>query len=273
MPLQENGTQRYCGQCDRNLVDFRNHSIEEILQYKKSLKGEKFCGIFRQDHIRTEIIIQPRFESRKTVFTNSLMVLAALSMLTACQTNESDSTTGTPVEDTEQSKSTSAKVSVDKEECVKSDTSSKGVAKRIPIIDEVPIPDPPIFVGIEVDALPPPDLEPTEETDQIPTDGILNIAEKMPEFPGGEKKMLEFVQQELKYPEAAREQGIVGKVYVRFVIDENGDISQPEILKSADKLFNEPTLHVIKRMPKWTPGEDKGKKVKVYVVIPVSFKL
>lgn len=279
MPLKENGTKRYCGHCNRNLVDFRNHSIEEILHYKKSLKGEKFCGIFNQEHIRPEIIIQPRFESRKTVFTNSLMVLAALSMLTACQTKESDTTTGTPVEDTETSEQlnsldTSAETSGNKKGCLTSDTTRTGLTKGVTITGDEAIPEPPHVSGYELEANPPYEVTDVEgKPDEIPSDGILYFAEKMPEFPGGEKKLMEFIQAELKYPEDARAHNIAGIVYVRFIVDEIGEISKPEILRSAHQSLDDPTLAVIKKMPKWTPGEDKGKKVKVYMTIPVSFKL
>lgn len=268
MPLKENGTKRYCQQCNRNLVDFRNHSMEEILYYKKSLNGEKFCGIFNSNHIRPEIIIQPSFESRKGIFSNSLMVLAALSMLTACQTEE-HTTQEKPGDDIEQiersdSSGTSDKISNEKKDCT-NDSTKNPIPPKVKIIDDM-MPEPP-FVGYDVD--PEPAFEefiPEQET-------IYNIAEKMPEFPGGETKMMEYLKNEIKYPQFAKEENLEGTVYIRFVINENGDVMDPVILKTPNKVFDEPSLSVIRRMPKWTPGEDRGKKVKVYITVPIRYRL
>lgn len=265
MPLKENGSKRYCGQCDRNIVDFRNYSMEEVLQYKKSLNGEKFCGIYRSECVRPEVVISPRFESRRNIFSNSLMILAALSLLTACQTNESsERTLGEPIEESEIVNNNDTTKSSTKKECIK-DTSNL-VPEDFKEFDHM-MPEPPMVVGIEIEPEPPPEeIIPQSET-------IFDVVEKMPEFPGGETKMMEYLKKEIKYPSFAKEENLEGTVYIRFVINENGDVIDPKILKTPHKVFDEPSINVIRRMPKWTPGEDRGKKVKVNITVPIRYKL
>lgn len=272
MPLKENGTKRYCGQCDRNIVDFRNHSMEEILQYKKSLKGEKYCGIFREDHIQKEIIIQPHFESRKTIFSNSLLVLATLSLLTSCQNNDSNKLSEENEEETEINESDKAGLdSLDKDSTKTNSLKCKLPEKEYPIPPGIDPPEP--FVGIEMEPEPPSPPDLLDSTYSIPQDEIYFIVEKMPEFPGGEAKMMEYFRNNIKYPAFAKEENLEGTVYIRFVVNENGGIIDPVILKTPNKVFDEPSLSVIRRMPQWIPGENAGKKVKVYFTVPIRYRL
>jgi len=85
--------------------------------------------------------------------------------------------------------------------------------------------------------------------------------------------LAEFIQENLKYPEEARKQQKEGRVIVKFVVDESGNIILPQILKSPDELLSNEALRVVKMMPAWTPGEQGGKKVPVYFFLPISFKL
>lgn len=78
----------------------------------------------------------------------------------------------------------------------------------------------------------------------------------------------------LKYPEAAREEGVQGQVAVRFLINANGEVTTPEVIRSSShKVLDRAALQLVKRMPKWKPATYKGKPVKIYSVLPVIFKL
>lgn len=97
--------------------------------------------------------------------------------------------------------------------------------------------------------------------------------EKKPEFPGGDIAMLNFIKNNVKYPPESKEIGIQGRVFVEFIIDINGKVIKAKVVHSADKNLDAEALRVIKLMPDWSPGKQRGKEVPVSYVIPVNFKL
>ncbi len=100
-----------------------------------------------------------------------------------------------------------------------------------------------------------------------------NELDVMPEFPGGTQKMLQFLGKNTKYPEKAKKDGIQGRVYTEFIINEEGLVSNVGIKKSANPELNAEAIRVVSAMPKWKPGEKNGKKVSVYYILPINFKL
>ena len=102
---------------------------------------------------------------------------------------------------------------------------------------------------------------------------IVIIAEEMPEFPGGERALVNYLAVNVKYPLIAQENGIEGKVYVSFVIDENGNVYDVNILRGVDASLDNEALRVVKGMPKWSPGKQGGKPVKVRYNVPIYFEL
>lgn len=104
-------------------------------------------------------------------------------------------------------------------------------------------------------------------------DGTREDIEKQPEFPGGLPGYAEFFKKNMKYPAECEENGISGRVLVKFTVDEKGAIVDPFILKSAHPLLDAEALRLVKAMPKWTPGEDGGKPTAVKYVLPVTFML
>jgi TonB family protein len=102
---------------------------------------------------------------------------------------------------------------------------------------------------------------------------IFSFVEQMPEFPGGEKAMMEFVSTHLKYPTAAIENGIEGKVIVGFTVDNAGSIYAVNIAKGLEESCNNEAMRIVKAMPKWKPGTQNGKPVAVKYNLPISFKL
>jgi TonB family protein len=97
--------------------------------------------------------------------------------------------------------------------------------------------------------------------------------ETFPEYPGGEDARINFLRENLVYPQEAKEQRMEGKVLVSFVVEKDGSLTNFEILKSAHPILDEEVLRVVKLMPNWEPGEIEGKTVKVRYQIPVNFAL
>ncbi|PSR05259.1 MAG: energy transducer TonB, partial [Bacteroidetes bacterium SW_10_40_5] len=104
-------------------------------------------------------------------------------------------------------------------------------------------------------------------------DKIFMVVEDSPTFPGGEAEMMRYISNNIEYPTMEKENGIEGKVVVNFVVNENGSITNIKILKGVTKGLNEEAKRVVKTMPNWEPGEQRGKPVKVRVNLPIRFSL
>lgn len=97
--------------------------------------------------------------------------------------------------------------------------------------------------------------------------------EKNPEFPGGREARLRYLDKELTYPMIARKQGQQGRVLVGFTVDEQGELSNFKILRGVSAELDEEALRVVRKMPKWTPGERDGEVVKILFTLPIRFEL
>ena len=95
----------------------------------------------------------------------------------------------------------------------------------------------------------------------------------MPEFPGGMDQMAKYLSENIKYPEEAKEKGISGRVFISFVIEKDGSVSNAKVMRSVNPLVDDEAVRVVKAMPKWKPGLMKGQPVRVNYVLPVNFKL
>ena len=104
-------------------------------------------------------------------------------------------------------------------------------------------------------------------------DTVYQIAEEMPEFPGGVEALMDFVGKNVKYPEQAKEKEISGRVFIGFVIEKDGSVNEVKVLRGIGGGCDEEAVRVIKAMPKWKPGKQKGKPVRVNYNIPINFKL
>jgi protein TonB len=107
----------------------------------------------------------------------------------------------------------------------------------------------------------------------VTRDTVFEYVEQMPEFPGGREELLRYLQKNTQYPEIARTSGIEGTAQVRFVVDEEGNVSQAAIVRDPGGGCGKEALRVIKSMPRWKPGKQNGKKVKVWYTVPVRFKI
>ena len=104
-------------------------------------------------------------------------------------------------------------------------------------------------------------------------DSIYQIVEQMPKFPGGESALMEYVSKNVAYPEEAKEKEIQGRVFIGFVVEKDGSIGEVKVLRGIGGGCDEEAVRVIKGMPKWKPGMQKGKPVRVSYQIPINFKL
>ena len=102
---------------------------------------------------------------------------------------------------------------------------------------------------------------------------VFFIVEDMPEFPGGELALRKFIANAIKYPVIAQENGIQGKVYVNFVVDKDGSVTSARIARGVDASLDKEALRVVNNLPKWKPGKQRGKPVRVSYTVPISFVL
>ncbi len=115
----------------------------------------------------------------------------------------------------------------------------------------------------------------TTSVPKVPTDDnhLFQVVECMPEFPGGMKRSMDFIQKEMRYPEEAKNAGIQGLVILQFIIEKDGTPAQPRIVRSVHPLLDKEALRIIRQMPKWTPGKQDGRPQRVLYPIPIQFRL
>ncbi len=117
------------------------------------------------------------------------------------------------------------------------------------------------------------DEVPDDEPNDIVEEPIVDFAEIEPSFPGGETAMMEWIQKHIEYPQLAVEMGEQGIVYCQFVVNKNGSIEQVKIVRGVSDALDDEAKKVVKKMPKWTPGEQAGKKVRCRFTLPIHFRL
>ena len=102
---------------------------------------------------------------------------------------------------------------------------------------------------------------------------VFFIVEEMPEFPGGEAALRRFIANAIKYPQIAQENGIQGRVYIQFVVDRDGSVTQASVARGVDPSLDKEALRVVNSLPKWKAGMQRGKPVKVSYTVPINFQL
>ena len=128
------------------------------------------------------------------------------------------------------------------------------------------------------------DIEMTQETvvenfvlesapEEEISDEVFSVVEVMPSFPGGTDEFYAFVSKNLKYPRKAMKANVEGKVIVRFVVAEDGDVSQVEVLKGIGYDCDEEAIRVLQSSPDWIPGRQRGRNVKVRIIVPLTFEI
>lgn len=102
---------------------------------------------------------------------------------------------------------------------------------------------------------------------------VFVVAEEMPVFPGETKALNQAIGSNLKYPQTAKENGIEGKVMIRFIVDKEGAVKNPTVVKSVEPSLDKAAIDAVKLLPKFKPGKIGGKTVNVYYTVPIAFKL
>ena len=116
---------------------------------------------------------------------------------------------------------------------------------------------------------PPAVVEEEEESAQT----IFTVVEEMPKVPGGDGELLKYIGKSIKYPVIAQENGIQGRVICSFVVNRDGSIVDAEVVRGVDPSLDKEAIRVINTMPKWSPGKQRGKPVRVKYTVPITFRL
>ncbi|MCJ8291799.1 MAG: energy transducer TonB [Crocinitomicaceae bacterium] len=178
-------------------------------------------------------------------------------------------------------------IDVDPEELIKYTVSSDSITQEEPIIvPSPPMPPEPVPPGPMPDPEPwpdpmpwpnpipePPLPEPEPAPVPVQVDPILEFTDVEAIFPGGEKAMMKFISDNIKYPEVDKEMGTQGRVYVQFVVEKDGSLSNISIMRGVSKTIDREAKRVIRLMPKWKPAEAAGKIVRCRSRLPITFVL
>lgn len=143
------------------------------------------------------------------------------------------------------------------------------VENDVELEEELEIEDMEIDEDTEVDFI---DIG-SDEDEEIDETEVFMIVETMPSFPGGEAALNRFLNENIKYPTIAQENGISGRVFINFVVNRDGQIVDAKVVRGVDPALDQEAMRVVKMMPKWNPGQQRGKPVRVSFMLPVNFVL
>lgn len=119
------------------------------------------------------------------------------------------------------------------------------------------------------------EFTPVEVTEEVveKDEEIFVFVEEQPSFPGGDEELYKFLAENIQYPALARENNVEGKVFVQFVVEKNGSITQVKLVKDIGSGCGQEAMRVVKSMPKWKPGKQRGTAVRSQFTLPIRFKL
>ncbi|MEQ8324755.1 MAG: energy transducer TonB [Vicingaceae bacterium] len=119
------------------------------------------------------------------------------------------------------------------------------------------------------------EIEIIQYEEVVEEEEIFTVVEQMPSFPGGTEKLYKYMYDNIRYPEVAKEAGIQGTVYISFVVEKDGTIADVKVLRGipGGKMCDDEAVRVVKKMPNWSPGKQRGKSVRVSYNLPVKFRL
>ncbi len=117
------------------------------------------------------------------------------------------------------------------------------------------------------------EIEVIEMDDEEDDNVVFKVVQDMPEFPGGLKALYKFIYKYIKYPAVAAESGIQGKVFLKFVVTKSGKVDRIQVLRGVDPTLNKEAIRVVRMLPRFTPGKQRGKSVNVWYQLPVTFRL
>ena len=114
--------------------------------------------------------------------------------------------------------------------------------------------------------------EPSSQKAVVSQDSIYRVSEVMPQYPGGPNEIMRYIQENIKYPQSAKDNKIEGRVFVTFVVEKDGSITNAAVIRGIDKECDAEALRVVSSMPKWNPGQQDGKNVRTQFTIPIIYK-
>ncbi|MCW3085477.1 MAG: energy transducer TonB [Bacteroidetes bacterium] len=252
----------------KTVIDFTTKTEQEIVDYFAANAGKRTCGKFK-----TAQLNQPKkipFQNQHTLkFVAALLLVFGLSLF-SCNSDEQQPKTGptmqiignltdAPVDSAETLPDSIIRKPVQMESFVVQDETIQETPPdpEVPVIEESRIIEPDI-----VDIIP------------IQPDIVgMPVGDELPQFPGGEKAMLEYIKQNINYPKSAQDEGLSGKVYVSFKVTETGKIDSVRLLRGFYDSCDMEALRVIRAMPDWKPALRNGKPISVQFNLPIIFKM
>ena len=294
---------RHCELCVKNVMDFTKMSREEILIYLFKNNTESTCarmygGQMDFRHQELEAIIEGT-RKQKGNLPFVVMSLAALALLSCDPSPIMGEVEHIPpseiLKELDSLKQKKDSVSIPTgielgkmmiEEPLKPNCSPKAVEVEVEVegmvdvfmgdvietgeIEAIEQPEPPEMGGMI--SLPYEKLE-NDQIVSIRENAIYSIVEVMPEFVGGMDSLMTYLSKEIKYPKKSEKKGVEGRVFVQFVVEKDGSITQAKILRGLDESIDKEALRVIWEMPNWIAGENNGEKVRVNYTLPIKFVL
>lgn len=245
---------RHCDVCEKSVIDFTQQSRAEIIAYLLENKDQNVCGRMTADqfdfrHEDIPVLVET-MERKKTANPFLILALVCLSLSSYAQQETNHIQTPTPVERPMKIGKMVATPPLPEEPV----EVEKG---EINVIEE-PLQGEVMLGNVAVS-------KPEKATNE---ERVYKFAEKMPEYPGGVMKMMDFVSANLRKPNASAN----GNVYVRFVVETDGRLSGIKVVRSGDPAMDAEAIRLVESMPNWVPGENDGEVVPVVMTIPVRFE-
>jgi len=281
---------RHCDSCEKSVVDFTKMNRGEIIMQLLNNSNEQVCGRMRKGqfdfkHEDIPILVEALRIQRPS---NSFLIIAlvCLSLSSCSDAPEGNIKTPPAIHDKLEQ--------VDNDSDNYHDSNTTGEIEIVDthviqpqtgqIVDPIPYPMPvapepmgKVTMGMPC-IIPDPDIElpiPEPELQVAVSDEPMDFPDKMTEYKGGVEAMFTFINGNISYPKYERSNDIQGNVYVKFIVEKDGSITNPVILKSVtgSKNFDAEVIRIINKMPNWTPGEHRGKSVRTNMTLPIRFVL
>ncbi|MBC7865730.1 MAG: energy transducer TonB [Bacteroidia bacterium] len=264
----------HCGMCKKSIVDFRGKTKTEVDSYRAQHKTENVCGLFHKDQV---VDVAPDFYEPSPSFFRAplhrriqlVMVICFATILFSCKDEVQPHGKALTVWDKVNDLETNFSREQVPEQMLQTNSDSlEEIVFTAPDIVNGDISEP---LGETMGEI----VVENPEPPAIDNNSPLCYAAQMPEFPGGIPSLYKFIGANLDYPKQAIEQGLQGKIYIRFVVKKDGTASEPVILRGIgmEDEFMKSISNLLSAMPKWKPGMQSGNLVDVYFTLPLNFVL
>lgn len=261
---------RFCKDCSKNVIDFTLLKNDEIISFILNNRNQKICGnldnrkkTFSHDEL-IAVIDKELIHNKKTNYGFYLLLIAAFSFTSCSQNNEKENHKNSKIIE---NKIISSKHGSTIDSIKQVEKNDKGVKTRKGDVTMLPSNSGNYKLN--------PDFGDVNITYNLDNNHIYTNTEKLPMYKGGIEKLYSFIRKNLIYPEWEKHQKIEGRVILSFIVEKDGSISNPKVLRvpeGSQNLGNE-ALRILKLMPKWIPAENFDEKVRFYYSIPVLFKI